>query len=71
MLYSAPATSFLAIESAGIGLANVEAAARKVKPVSEERLKRVVAMLLTESQKGGEDAGELHCSCGGGIVCRR
>jgi len=30
-------------------------------------------MLLTESQEGGEDTSELHCSCGGGggVACRR
>lgn len=65
-------TPFLTRESAGIGLAKVEAAAKTIRLVSGRRLKRGVVMLLTESQKGSEDADELHCSeCGGGFGWRR
>jgi len=57
---------------AGIGLAKVEAAAKTIRPVSDRQSKRIATMLLTESQEGGENASELHCSCGGGrFGCRR
>ena len=73
---SSPATttSFLEIGSAGIGLAKLEAVAGTTGPVSDQRLERVVMMLLTESQESGEDTGELHCGCCGGgffFFCRK
>ena len=62
----AAATSFLEKDSAGIGLAKVEAAARITGPVSDQRLEKVAMVLLTESQEGSENTGELHCGCCGG-----
>lgn len=68
----AAATSFLEKDSAGIGLAKVEAAARITRPVSDQRLEKAAMVLLTESQEGSENTGELHCGCcGGGFFCRR
>jgi len=63
MLYFAAPTSFFERDSAAIGLAKVEAAAKKTGLVSDQRLKPVVMMLLTKSQEGGKDADKLHCSC--------
>ena len=65
------AASFFERESTGTGLAKVEAAAKTIRLVSNQRLKRAVMMLLTESQEGGNDTDELHCSCGGRFVRRR
>jgi len=48
MLYLATA-SFLERELTGIGPANVEAAAKTMRPVRDHRLKQVELMLLTES----------------------
>ena len=65
-------TSFLARESAGIGLAKVEATAKTIRLVRDDGLKRAEMMLLTEGQESSEDTGELHCGCcGGGFVGRR
>ena len=65
------ATSFLERESAGIGPAKAEAAAKTIRLVRDHGLKRVGMMLLTESQESGEDTNELHCSCwGGGLFAR-
>jgi len=55
----------------GTGLAKVEAAAKTMGLVSNQRLKRAVKTLLTESQEGGKDTDELHCGCGGGLARRR
>ena len=61
--------SFLERESAGIGLARVEAAARIISLVRIYGLRRAEMMLLTESQESGKDTDELHCGCcGGGLV---
>ena len=65
------AASFLARASAGTGLAKEEAAAGTIRRVSDQRSRRVSARLLTENEEGSEDAGELHCGCGGGFVWRR
>jgi len=51
--------------SVGTGLAKVEAAAKTTRLVSDQRSKRAVMTLLTESQEGGKDTDELHCDCGG------
>jgi len=50
--------------SVGTGLARVEAAAKTMGLVSDQRLDRAVMTLLTESQEGGKDTDELHCGCG-------
>jgi len=49
MSYSTAPASFLEKELAEIGLAKAEVAAKKTRPVSDQRLKRVVMMLLTKS----------------------
>jgi hypothetical protein len=60
--------SFLERESAGIGPAKVEAAAKIIRSVRDRGLKRTGMMLLTESQEGSKDTDELHCSCCDGEV---
>ena len=49
--------------SVGMGLAKTEAAAKRMRSVSDHHLRRIAAMLLTEGQEGSKDADELHCSC--------
>jgi len=60
MLYSTAPASFLERELAEIGLAKAEVAPKNTRPVSDQRLKRVVMMLLTKSQEGDKDTNKLH-----------
>jgi len=65
------AISSLERESVGTGLAKVEAAAKTMGLVGDQRLKRAVVTLLTDSQEGGKYTDELHCGCSEGFSRRR
>ena len=62
--------AFLLETSMKIGLAKVDAIAKAIRLVGEQRPKRTV-MLLTESQEGGKNMDELHCNCCGGFARRQ
>lgn len=64
------AVSFLLEKSMIIGLAKVDAAAKAIRLVSDQRPGQTVMMLQTESQEGGKDTGELHRNCCGGFARR-
>lgn len=64
------AVSFLLEKSMIIGLAKVDAAAKTIRLISDQRPGQTVMMLQTESQEGGKDTGELHRNCCGGFARR-
>ena len=53
-----------------IGLAKVDAAAKTIRLISDQRPGQTVMMLQTESQEGGKDTDELHCGRGEGFSRR-